>query len=177
MGDGYTTADREQHLEDMTRLINQMFVEQTFVSFLPLFNIWSVYRPSVERGIGVQNTPKVRQAEGGLRFSKSSFFWVVMGIICITHLVVIEHTKHRAFFGAYCIPGRTTMLYCAAGRRIVLLWYVVYKCVAPESIALKHNRLLSGAALLRKMQICGSGLSIDELKKQTTTYVPYFRSL
>lgn len=58
MGDGYQTDDREQHLEDMTRLINQMFVEETFASFLPLFNIWSVFRPSVERGIGVQNTPK-----------------------------------------------------------------------------------------------------------------------
>ncbi|MES1912252.1 MAG: hypothetical protein MHM6MM_004558 [Cercozoa sp. M6MM] len=63
MGDGYTRAEREQHHDDMRRLTEEMFNGQegehvTFGSFLPLFNIWSVFVPSDESGIGDQGKPR-----------------------------------------------------------------------------------------------------------------------
>jgi hypothetical protein len=36
-----------------------MFASTTFASHLPLFNIWAVFRPSVDSGIGSGGKPKV----------------------------------------------------------------------------------------------------------------------
>jgi hypothetical protein len=43
----------------MKRLVQDMFASTTFASHLPLFNIWAVFRPSVDTGIGVGGKPKV----------------------------------------------------------------------------------------------------------------------
>ncbi|KAG0235517.1 hypothetical protein BGW42_005130 [Actinomortierella wolfii] len=53
MGDGYTANEREKFFNDMQRLVDEMFVGETFQSVLPLFNIWAVYKESRESGIGV----------------------------------------------------------------------------------------------------------------------------
>mmetsp|Transcript_7530 Transcript_7530/g.8245 ORF Transcript_7530/g.8245 Transcript_7530/m.8245 type:complete len:590 (-) Transcript_7530:146-1915(-) len=57
MGDGYTQSEREEMLDDMKRLIDDMFNGVTFADYLPLFNVWVVFRPSVESGIGVGGKP------------------------------------------------------------------------------------------------------------------------
>ncbi|KAF9316010.1 hypothetical protein BG003_002422 [Podila horticola] len=54
MGDGYTLEEREKFFGDMERLINDMFIGDTFESFLPLFNVYALFRPSRESGIGTQ---------------------------------------------------------------------------------------------------------------------------
>lgn len=64
MGDGYTQSERQQFLDDMQRLTNDMFNDVTFRSYLPVFNIWAVFIPSMESGIGTHNTP--RNTEFGL---------------------------------------------------------------------------------------------------------------
>ncbi|KAF9896178.1 hypothetical protein BX616_007980, partial [Lobosporangium transversale] len=53
MGDGYTLDEREKFFSDIQRLVNDMFVGDTFQSYLPLFNIYALFRPSKESGIGV----------------------------------------------------------------------------------------------------------------------------
>ncbi|KAK3841038.1 MAG: IgA peptidase M64-domain-containing protein [Linnemannia gamsii] len=53
MGDGYTLEEREKFFTDMQRLVNDMFIGDTFQSFLPLFNVHALFRPSKESGIGV----------------------------------------------------------------------------------------------------------------------------
>jgi hypothetical protein len=58
MGDGYTSSEQGKFDGDMRRLINDMFEVSTFQSYLPLFNIWTVFVPSEESGIGVNGTPK-----------------------------------------------------------------------------------------------------------------------
>jgi hypothetical protein len=58
MGDGYTVAEKKKHHDDMTRLHNDMFRDVTFRSYLPLFNVWSVYRASAESGVGTHGRPK-----------------------------------------------------------------------------------------------------------------------
>jgi len=58
MGDGYTADERDLHLADMKRLHQDMFEGVTFRSYLPLFNVWAVFRPSRESGIG-KGRPKV----------------------------------------------------------------------------------------------------------------------
>jgi hypothetical protein len=61
MGDGYTTNDETKFFEDMQRLTHDMFTGDTFAQYLPLFNIWGVFVPSKDQGIGVggrsKNTP------------------------------------------------------------------------------------------------------------------------
>ncbi|KAF9576330.1 hypothetical protein EC968_009304 [Mortierella alpina] len=52
MGDGYTLEEREKFFGDMKRLVNDMFIGDTFQSFLPLFNVHALFRPSKESGIG-----------------------------------------------------------------------------------------------------------------------------
>ncbi|KAG0359589.1 hypothetical protein BG005_000538 [Podila minutissima] len=54
MGDGYTLKEREKFFGDMDRLVNDMFIGETFESFLPLFNVYALFRPSRESGIGTQ---------------------------------------------------------------------------------------------------------------------------
>jgi hypothetical protein len=58
VGDGYTASQRDLFLEDMKRLYQEMFEGVTFRSF-PLFNVWAVFRASVESGIGKNDKPKV----------------------------------------------------------------------------------------------------------------------
>jgi hypothetical protein len=57
MGDGYTQAQRTQMLEDLRRLIFDMFGGTTFTPYLPLFNVWIVFRASVQSGIGTGGVP------------------------------------------------------------------------------------------------------------------------
>jgi hypothetical protein len=58
MGDGYTSAQQSQADADNQRLVNNMFADVTFAQYLPVFNIWSVFRASTQTGIGVGGTPK-----------------------------------------------------------------------------------------------------------------------
>ncbi|KAJ3323552.1 hypothetical protein HDV06_001576 [Boothiomyces sp. JEL0866] len=58
MGDGYTKDEREKFILDMKRLVNDMWAGNTFESVLPLYNIWAVFVPSNEHGIGVGGKPK-----------------------------------------------------------------------------------------------------------------------
>lgn len=58
MGDGYTANQQTQMDKDNQRLVDDMFADVTFSQYLPVFNIWSVYRPSTETGIGVGGKPK-----------------------------------------------------------------------------------------------------------------------
>lgn len=51
VGDGYTEAEKEKFFQDAQRLTNDMFVGQTFASYLPLFNVHAVYVPSKESGL------------------------------------------------------------------------------------------------------------------------------
>ncbi len=52
MGDGYTQAERERFFEDMERLVDDLFSQNTFSAYLPLFNVHAVFRASAESGIG-----------------------------------------------------------------------------------------------------------------------------
>lgn len=56
MGDGY--QDKQIFLNDMQMLVDDMFSATTFSSVLPLLNIWAIYVPSNELGIGRGGTPK-----------------------------------------------------------------------------------------------------------------------
>lgn len=58
MGDGYTSDQSTQFIDDMSRLVKEMFQDITFVSYLPVFNIWALYRASAQSGIGVGGKPK-----------------------------------------------------------------------------------------------------------------------
>ncbi|ORY07472.1 hypothetical protein K493DRAFT_149716, partial [Basidiobolus meristosporus CBS 931.73] len=58
MGDGYQLSEKQRFVEDMQRLTHDMFTGNTFASYLPLFNIWGLFRPSVDSGIGVGGKPK-----------------------------------------------------------------------------------------------------------------------
>ncbi|MCG8424591.1 MAG: M64 family metallopeptidase [Proteobacteria bacterium] len=52
MGDGYTQEERDKFLSDMDQMVGEMFEDVTFRSYLPVFNIHAVFRPSTESGIG-----------------------------------------------------------------------------------------------------------------------------
>lgn len=71
MGDGYTADEREEFFDDIRRLTEEMFEGVTFKSYLPVFNIWAVFVPSVDSGIGydgAKNTPfRLYRAQGQLR--------------------------------------------------------------------------------------------------------------
>lgn len=58
MGDGYTDQEEAKFEQDMKRLVADMFASTTFASALPLFNIWGLFRPSKESGIGRGGRPK-----------------------------------------------------------------------------------------------------------------------
>ncbi|KAJ3258554.1 hypothetical protein HK103_003514 [Boothiomyces macroporosus] len=58
MGDGYTKDEREKFISDIKRLVDDMWAGNTFESVLPLYNIWAVFVPSKEHGIGVGGKPK-----------------------------------------------------------------------------------------------------------------------
>lgn len=52
MGDGYTQAERQKFISDIQRMVNDMFVGDTFASYLPVFNVYAVFRASNVSGIG-----------------------------------------------------------------------------------------------------------------------------
>ncbi|KAJ9057534.1 hypothetical protein DSO57_1021857 [Entomophthora muscae] len=58
MGDGYIQDEREKFIDDITRLSTEMFEGETFRPWLPLINVWAVFAPSNESGIGTGGTPK-----------------------------------------------------------------------------------------------------------------------
>lgn len=58
MGDGYTASEQTRFFDDMKRLTKDMFSGETFAQYLPLFNIWAVFLPSQESGVGVGGSPK-----------------------------------------------------------------------------------------------------------------------
>jgi hypothetical protein len=64
MGDGYTQQERGRFVKDSKRLVKNMWADTTFASTLPLFNVWAVFRPSQESGIGVNG--KARKTAFGL---------------------------------------------------------------------------------------------------------------
>jgi hypothetical protein len=50
--------EKKKFFQDIERLTRDMFEGPTFVSKLPLFNVWAVFVESKESGIGVGGTPK-----------------------------------------------------------------------------------------------------------------------
>ncbi|KAJ3395687.1 hypothetical protein HDU92_005153 [Lobulomyces angularis] len=58
MGDGYTSAEKSKFFDDIKRLTKDMWTGVTFRSVKPLMNVWAVFKPSVESGIGVSGKPK-----------------------------------------------------------------------------------------------------------------------
>mmetsp|Transcript_49019 Transcript_49019/g.120095 ORF Transcript_49019/g.120095 Transcript_49019/m.120095 type:complete len:483 (+) Transcript_49019:258-1706(+) len=58
MGDGYTESEKEKFWQDMDRLTNDMFEQDTFQSYLPLFIVWGVFIASRESGIGTHSRPR-----------------------------------------------------------------------------------------------------------------------
>lgn len=58
-GDGYTKDQKELFFDDMKRLVQEMWGGDTFSTWLPLFNMWGLFRPSNEQGIGVNGKMKV----------------------------------------------------------------------------------------------------------------------
>ncbi|KAJ1514249.1 hypothetical protein HMI55_004031 [Coelomomyces lativittatus] len=64
MGDGYTTKEYTMFLQDMQRMSSSLINSTTFQSFLPLLNIWALFVPSEEHGIGVKG--KARNTAFGL---------------------------------------------------------------------------------------------------------------
>lgn len=57
MGDGYTAAEKDKFFADARRLTKDLFEGRTFRSYLPVFNVHAVFRPSNQSGIG-KNSPK-----------------------------------------------------------------------------------------------------------------------
>ncbi|ETV79534.1 hypothetical protein H257_07518 [Aphanomyces astaci] len=57
MGDGYTASEDSRFFSDIQRLTDEMFNGDTFTQYLPLFNVWAVYVPSNQSGIGVGGKP------------------------------------------------------------------------------------------------------------------------
>jgi hypothetical protein len=51
LGDGYTLAEKQKYYDDVNRMVNDLFKEVTFKSYLPLFNIYAVFVPSKDSGI------------------------------------------------------------------------------------------------------------------------------
>lgn len=52
VGDGYTQAEKNKFFDDAASTTKQLFDGQTYASYLPLFNVYAVFVPSNESGIG-----------------------------------------------------------------------------------------------------------------------------
>jgi hypothetical protein len=52
IGDGYTEAEREKFFDDVEWATQGLFETPTFQSYLPLFNVYAVFVPSNQSGIG-----------------------------------------------------------------------------------------------------------------------------
>ena len=51
IGDGYTLEEKDKYFGDVNRMVDDLFREITFKSYLPLFNIYVVFTPSNDSGI------------------------------------------------------------------------------------------------------------------------------
>jgi hypothetical protein len=58
LGDGYTALEREKFFSDIERIKNEMFGAQSMSPYLPIINVYAVFVPSAESGIGYQGAPK-----------------------------------------------------------------------------------------------------------------------
>ncbi|KAJ0393126.1 hypothetical protein P43SY_003671 [Pythium insidiosum] len=58
MGDGYTESEKDRFFGDIQRLTGDVFSGDTFAPYLPLFNVWAAFVPSVDSGIGLDGRPK-----------------------------------------------------------------------------------------------------------------------
>jgi hypothetical protein len=52
LGDGYTQAEKEKFFADAARTVKGLFDGKAFASYLPLFNVYAVFVPSNESGLG-----------------------------------------------------------------------------------------------------------------------------
>ncbi len=57
VGDGYTTAEKDKFFEDAVFIKDGLFADHAFSNYLPLFNVYAVFVPSQESGIG-DGSPK-----------------------------------------------------------------------------------------------------------------------
>lgn len=55
MGDGYLLEQKEKFMADMKRLVDDLFTDDTFSAYLPLFNVHLVFEASQEEGIPRNN--------------------------------------------------------------------------------------------------------------------------
>ena len=58
MGDGYTLTQKDMFFSDIDRLVKDMWSSTTFAPVIPLFNVWAVFVPSRDQGIGSNGKPK-----------------------------------------------------------------------------------------------------------------------
>ncbi len=66
LGDGYTESEKEKFFQDSQRITDDLFKENTFASYLGLFNVYAVFVPSKESGLS--DRKKVNTAFGLQRF-------------------------------------------------------------------------------------------------------------
>lgn len=52
VGDGYTEVEKQKFFDDAEKITQDLFGNDTFATYLPLFNVFAVFVPSVESGIG-----------------------------------------------------------------------------------------------------------------------------
>lgn len=52
VGDGYTSAEKDKFFADAKKITDELFGNDTFKSYLPLFNVHAVFVPSKQSGIG-----------------------------------------------------------------------------------------------------------------------------
>jgi hypothetical protein len=57
VGDGYTQGEKDKFFADALSTTKQLFDGQTYANYLPLFNVYAVFVPSNESGIG-DGSPK-----------------------------------------------------------------------------------------------------------------------
>ena len=57
LGDGYTESEKDKFFEDVEWTVKGLFETPTFGSYLPLFNVYAIFTPSRESGIG-DGSPK-----------------------------------------------------------------------------------------------------------------------
>lgn len=58
MGDGYTLSEKSKFFKDMQDIVDDMWSDTTFSSYRPLFNVWAVFVPSKQSGIGTNGKAK-----------------------------------------------------------------------------------------------------------------------
>src|SRR5262249_21921093 len=51
VGDGYTLAEKEKFFTDAARIKDELFANEAYTSYLPLFNVYAVFVESKESGL------------------------------------------------------------------------------------------------------------------------------